>query len=55
MIARPLSTACVPGTGFIYWNENLILSYAPHPQSGELLTASGSGHPVVQAFLSLSR
>ncbi len=52
---RPLSTACVPGTGFIYWNENLILSYAPHAQSGELLTASGSGHPVVQAFLSLSR
>ena len=52
---RPLSTACVLGTGFIYWNENLILSYAPHPRSGELLTASGSGHPVVQAFLSLSR
>ena len=50
---------CELPTGFVYWNENLVLTFAVWLSAGEELTLDGhhegpGDHPAVRAFLGLT-
>ena len=56
---RPRVEGCELPTGFVYWNENLVLTFAVWLSAGEELPLEGQyespgDHPAVRVFLGLT-
>ena len=54
-----LTTDCDPGSGWVYWHENLVLAFVPCVPADlappDCAATNPSGHPAIEAFLSLAR